>query len=74
MYSSVKGIDEAKQEDEQSPDPKCKKTLPAIEEEKKSYFFPKKKEIKEKNIEDFLDEMNIHQVFPSEINIIKLTH
>lgn len=74
MYGSIKGIDEAKQEDEQSPTPKCKKMLPSIEEEKKPYSFPKKKDAKEKNIEDFLEKMSIEQIFPSEINIIKLTH
>ena len=41
VLTPITGIDEAKQEDEQSPDPRSKKMLPSIEEETKNYIFPK---------------------------------
>lgn len=65
------GIDEATQDEEQSPDFKWKE-LPCIEEENKNYIFPKKDSSKGTRITMFLDSMGIKQVFPSEINSIKL--
>jgi hypothetical protein len=67
------GINEAEQEDEQSPAPNMKNVLYSIEEEKIDYSFPKQ-HTKEHTIEDFLDEMKIKQIFHSEINILKLIH
>lgn len=69
----ISGIDEARQDEEQSPDFK-RKELPCIEEETKNYIFPKKDISKGARITMFLDKMKIKQVFPSEINSIKLAY
>lgn len=67
------GIHEALQEDEQSPDP-FPKRLPSIQEETKHYIFPKKLKSTEHSIMNFLDKMNIQQIFPGEVNSMKLLY
>jgi hypothetical protein len=69
----IHGIHEVCQEEEQSPDFK-KAGLPSIEEETKNYVFPKISKEKEFRICKFLDKMNICQVYPSEINSLKLAY
>uniref|UniRef100_A0A7S3KKH2 Uncharacterized protein n=1 Tax=Euplotes crassus TaxID=5936 RepID=A0A7S3KKH2_EUPCR len=65
------GIDEASNEEEQSPEPR-KNGLGVISEETGGYVFPKVKDTKELSISKFLDTLQIHQVFPSEVNMIRL--
>mmetsp|Transcript_25643 Transcript_25643/g.22775 ORF Transcript_25643/g.22775 Transcript_25643/m.22775 type:complete len:109 (+) Transcript_25643:182-508(+) len=73
IFTTITGIDEVRQEDEQSPEPGRKKVLPSIKEETKGYYFPNKYE-KEEKINEFLEDIKIYQVFPSEINLIKLSY
>ena len=74
ILASVTGIDEVSMDEEESPSlvSDSSKFLPCIEEEK-HFMIPKKWEnIKYTRISSFLDKFKIFQVFPSELNSIKL--
>jgi len=71
----ITGIDEADKDEEESPSSIEKKqsALPCIYEEDKHYILPKKCEHnKWRKISEVLDKMEIYQVFPSEVNSMRL--
>jgi len=71
VVAHISGINEACQEDEQSPDPR---ELTSIKEESKIYVYPRKKCDQEVRISEFLDKIRVTQVFPGEINAMMIEY